>query len=721
MLEATTKRPDHVPAPPRAPVARTNLTSGRNAIRPRPSQTSVAALTKALGNRAVGRIQAKLTVGAPDDAYEREADRIAERVVATGNGRAVTDCVGGFARRVAHVQRKCEACENDENETTLRRAPLERKVADPARTQGPSESGTPAHPAVAGELRTARSSGRPLGPERAFFESRLGHDLSGVRIHDDPPAQRLAEALSARAFTFGRDIFFHRGQFQPGTADGKRLLAHELVHTVQQGATSSKEGASSCGVHGVHRGQVPPSRVYPRIQRAQFDVGSVTIHVDYGGLHAISDADLVGAIESRFLAFTVAPDASAIHTSLVALTSAQRRWVLYALDLLQDNTRSPLHDRLDRTTAVQRLIAHAPSAAHTFPGALGPSEEEALRAAGWLEVALAAGFGRPSVADRARIREILNPPPAGGPGAALDVSTFRARMDPAVRHLINALDPANFPAVGTRHLPTLQALGDTLMLEARAFFSPYAHTARTSVFGLNPPFHISVNIFSVTALVPNRAVRLSYLRNRATIVGRNTSTSPLFMDRNIFHEVNFDGNRPQDRVEFEALIVALEADPAVAAAVDRLIQHTGRQSGSGAATRIGLSTQYNAASQTSCQARWSVIDTLCHEIMHAMAHPDFTNRASSAGFGQVLIEGVPEVLSTQMFNQHVKPKAGADAAFKARMELGIAPPPCPVPPDSRIGYGAAGAGAERIRTRPGVGDDKLRAAFFLGQVHLIGL
>lgn len=557
---------------------------------------------------------------------------------------------------------------------------------------------------TSGQIDRAAGRGRPLpGATRSFMESRLGAELGDVRVHADDASHRLASSLQARAFTVGQDVFFHRGQYRPESAEGRRLLAHELVHTVQQRGERGR---------GALR----------RLQRAQFNVGSVTVQVDFSGLHSVTDAMLVSAVESRFVAYTGAVDASAIHAPLTALTPAQQRWVLYGLDLLQDNTTAPLHDRLNRTTAVQRLIAHAPSAIHSMPGgALGPSQEEALRVAGWLEVALAAGFSAPKAADRRAIRGTLNPRPSGGVGAPLDTARFHARMDPAVRHLLTRIDPASWGSTGTRSLPRLKVLGDELMTEARSFFSPYAHTARTSVFGLNPPFHVSANIFSVRSLVPDAAMRRGYLRNRATIVGRNTAVSPLFSDRNVFRDVNFDGTRRDDRLQLEALIRALLTDAAVTGQVDRLIQHTGRQSGSGAATTIGLSTEFNAGSQTRCEARWSIIETLCHEIMHALAHPDFEARSSTVGFGQVLLEGFPEVLATQMFNGRVKPKAAADPAFKARMEAGITPPACPAPPAATIGYGAAGAGAESIRTRASVGNDRFRSAFFLGQVQLIGL
>ena len=80
-----------------------------------------------------------------------------------------------------------------------------------------------------------RGSGAPLSDSvRASFEPRLGVDLSGVRVQSGPEAAELAQRLDARAFTVGRDVFFNAGQYQPESAEGRRLLAHELAHVVQE-------------------------------------------------------------------------------------------------------------------------------------------------------------------------------------------------------------------------------------------------------------------------------------------------------------------------------------------------------------------------------------------------------------------------------------------------------------------------------------------------------
>lgn len=95
---------------------------------------------------------------------------------------------------------------------------------------------------AAGSVNDAlRSIGRPLDSvTRSFMESRFGHDFSGVRIHTDALAQKSARDVNALAYTLGRDIAFGAGQYAPASVEGRRLIAHELAHVVQQ---SSLNGA----------------------------------------------------------------------------------------------------------------------------------------------------------------------------------------------------------------------------------------------------------------------------------------------------------------------------------------------------------------------------------------------------------------------------------------------------------------------------------------------
>ena len=88
---------------------------------------------------------------------------------------------------------------------------------------------------LASRLKTSRGGGQPLpASTRKFMESRFNYDFSQVRVHTDGQAHQLARGLNAQAFTFKQDVYFGAGYYQPHTSSGKRLLAHELTHTIQQ-------------------------------------------------------------------------------------------------------------------------------------------------------------------------------------------------------------------------------------------------------------------------------------------------------------------------------------------------------------------------------------------------------------------------------------------------------------------------------------------------------
>ena len=92
-----------------------------------------------------------------------------------------------------------------------------------------------AHPDVEHTIARTRGGGQPLDSStRATVGGALGDPLSDVRVHTDDTADRLAGSVSARAFTTGADVYFAKGEYNPGSSDGNRLLAHELSHVVQQ-------------------------------------------------------------------------------------------------------------------------------------------------------------------------------------------------------------------------------------------------------------------------------------------------------------------------------------------------------------------------------------------------------------------------------------------------------------------------------------------------------
>jgi pyrrolidone-carboxylate peptidase len=193
-------------------------------------------LQRAVGNRAFGTlVQTKLRVNAPGDRFEAEADRVAEWVVrapaAARETVAVergTDPAVQCACAGCKSGHPCTECAHDDDEESLQRAAT-------------STTAVEVTPAMDAEIAALRDGGRPLSPpERAFFEPRFGQDFGAVRVHSGAGASRAAEALRARAFTVGHDIVFGDGEYAPGTDDGRRLLAHELTHTIQQGALETR-------------------------------------------------------------------------------------------------------------------------------------------------------------------------------------------------------------------------------------------------------------------------------------------------------------------------------------------------------------------------------------------------------------------------------------------------------------------------------------------------
>ncbi|MCB1761068.1 MAG: DUF4157 domain-containing protein [Gammaproteobacteria bacterium] len=166
---------------------------------------------------AAGRtLQAELKAGAPDDRYERQADRVAAQVV---DGDLVTEAIDSVvpSSDVARpAQRVCEECEEE-----LQRKPLGSGNGD---HRGAIEHGA-----------LPSGGGVPLTPTlRRYFEPRFRHRFDRVRIHTGSAAAASAAALNAKAYTLADNIVFNQGYYRPESAQGRRLLAHELVHVVQQ-------------------------------------------------------------------------------------------------------------------------------------------------------------------------------------------------------------------------------------------------------------------------------------------------------------------------------------------------------------------------------------------------------------------------------------------------------------------------------------------------------
>ena len=170
-------------------------------------------------------------VGQANDPLEREADRVANQVM------RMAEPAISIRAIPPRVSRKCAACEEEDKERPV----LQAKPMMPVK---PSGIGVAVGPGMAGPGMVAprsvqavlRSPGNPL-PEaaRSFFEPRFGYDFSHVRVHTDDRAARSAAHVQAAAYASGAHIVFAQNKYDPHSAAGRSLIAHELTHVVQQG------------------------------------------------------------------------------------------------------------------------------------------------------------------------------------------------------------------------------------------------------------------------------------------------------------------------------------------------------------------------------------------------------------------------------------------------------------------------------------------------------
>ena len=167
-----------------------------------------------------------LRVGPANDRYEQEADRVARQVVS----RVQTPPV----QREGAAEEELQMKPLTPTVTPLQRKTFQKPVQ---RAVNHGVEGGEVEAGVAQQIQRAGGGGKPLDEKvRGQMERGFGADFSGVRVHTGAQADTLNRSLNARAFTTGKDIFFKRGEYNPGSSAGKELLAHELTHTVQQGA-----------------------------------------------------------------------------------------------------------------------------------------------------------------------------------------------------------------------------------------------------------------------------------------------------------------------------------------------------------------------------------------------------------------------------------------------------------------------------------------------------
>ncbi|WOD42847.1 eCIS core domain-containing protein [Hwangdonia lutea] len=213
-------------------------------------------------------IQPKLNIGKPNDKYEKEADHVADKVVNKTNvygespffsplttiqkrniqkqedkesvqEKPIAETITPLVQlepseEEETIQEKCHTCENND---TIQKQDNEEEENVQAKTN----TNTPKNPIanLGSRIQQNRGRGKPLDkPILTKMQQGFGVDFSGVKIHTNSQSVAMNRDLGARAFTNKNDIFFNEGEFNPQSKDGQTLLAHELTHTIQQGASA---------------------------------------------------------------------------------------------------------------------------------------------------------------------------------------------------------------------------------------------------------------------------------------------------------------------------------------------------------------------------------------------------------------------------------------------------------------------------------------------------
>ena len=221
----------------------------------RSSTATIDSFQKSYGNLSTLRqynypIQAKLNISQPNDPSEQEADRVADEIMrmpeaeirSDNNPSATRNSLAAIQRRPICQLNNASSCKEDEVQEELSMNKNLSKQITPSIQCKESElhasvindNSSGVTPQVESRIQSLQGGGQPLPKSiKSYFEPRFGRDFSSVRVHTDSQAAEMAQVVNAKAFTCGRDVVFAE-QHLPESPEGQKLLAHELVHVVQQ-------------------------------------------------------------------------------------------------------------------------------------------------------------------------------------------------------------------------------------------------------------------------------------------------------------------------------------------------------------------------------------------------------------------------------------------------------------------------------------------------------
>jgi len=597
-------------------------------------------------------MQATVAAGRVNDSFEDEADRVAEGVTATSS----TFQAGPNNPDTAPVVTRPRAIAggSDGREAELGPgAPLERSVRD-------------------------------------YMEPRFGHDFSGVRVHTGAEADRSARSFGALAYTRGQNVVFMGGRYAPGTRDGQRLLAHELTHTLQQRALGNVSSPQLKAAATRFQDEPTLEEISDGTKvLKQGDKGEAVIRITT----ALSELGFYGTtfIDENF--------GSRLFASVTKYQSAKGLKGVVPAGTVEKQT----FDKLDQEFSGDFRVERDVIAKQKSPDILkqtqivGPVERAASERAISTETPVNPATGLPPV---------FQPDIAG-----------KGKYGDRIRTAVDKEIVSEWTAMGKGKTAEHATAGKLFDAPAVDSIAVEAQKAVTAVFGE----YVAGRTLPTLTLGVNVDDAWKKKEDTLTAGGKPAEDSAVewrvqkILDGDpVVKSIDHEHGAIQSRGPEQAIVAPIKTDM-IAKYRPKLLETHKAWPGfeQGGVSYVQLFKGANADEERS--NRWQLFQTLIHEYIHALEHPDHVTYREGKGEqkgGFTLREG-----TTDYFTKIVWSSLTIDDALRAKIEGPVNDPTNKFPIQSLSTYDEA-ENAERLAGVVGIRNEA--AAFFLGKVSLIG-
>jgi LysM repeat protein len=665
-------------------------------------------------------IQCKLSIGAVDDPLEHEADAMADTVMrmpepftSFSSGEFQGDIQRNslsFGEGRGEVQRKCAHCDEEDQ---VQMKPLAASITPFIQAKG--AQGGIASDGVTQQINTTKGSGSPMDrPTQSFMESRFGTDFSGVKIHTGDDAVQMSRELNAQAFTVGSDIYFNSGKYNPSSESGKHLLAHELTHTVQQGAAVARKIQKRDGgddpIHGPILDRFSAETGIPRDmanahspEYENWIIGSPALSSlgQVTGLASLLDAANLLTVTQLRAARAMLPLSTIPNINLVSIAVRAALLCKSPADVNPAQSASLLSDMnalpAAQSQRVSQFINAHQSRASLAPDLMGTTAVVTPLRHANIDAVLNPGASVSSSG------VVTAPTPSAGCADGTYATQMRAAVVPLIHSRASAFNAlrANPPALP---IASMGPIANVAQQEVENRFRPYLNATTTGGSGFALGSSTAASLIqdqSTTTQWQNQAGRRGWVQYWMNTDGESVNNT---------HHCG--------SAVFNTVKEGIADDPALQTDIDAAVQSWPAEATNGIHMQ-----PYVAASQLRSY-RWDVFTTIIHEYIHVLRHPNFTaaqRQVNPSGL-QILKEGIDDLLRHDVWDSTAGNLEGrvAQPAY-APNRLIIEGASYPFDATQVVYHPDYPQLREARQIETEVGINNIKAAYFLGQVELIGL